>query len=458
MNKPISRRDFLRIGTAVTAGLAAQTLLAGCQPAPTAEPAEPTAKPADTPVPTEAAKEITFSLWHRYFWEPVGPVFESFAQKFTEKHPNITLEPNLFGDEDYKSTIKIAMASEDPPDLFYAYGGNWLKFFVEDGLVADITPYWEQYKWKDRLVDRALNGVKYGGKYYAVPTELNTAGIYYNKRIFEEVGIEPAEVPTWDEFLGYCKQLKDAGYQPMCLGNKEGGWTQWWWDYSVARENGNEYRKKVVRGEIPLNDKGIVTALERVMTDIFRAGNMNDNINGLDIFGWLGLMAEGNTGMTLVHSLTIPFIQAMMPEPYEVGFFIYPQVHSDIEIANDLYVEGVQCMSAGNPEKDLGALWLDFIISEEIQSEWAVNGSFIPTVKGTEQYLPPIGKDAYEMVDKYDSFAHLDLVFHPEIVTAIFANVQSLLNGDMTEQEAMDAAQAVAETTPWVGIPQGEAE
>ena len=450
MSKPISRRDFLKIGTAATAGLATQVLLGGCAPAPTPEPVA-------TAVPTEAAKEVTFSLWHRYFWEPVGPAFESFTQKFMEKYPNITLETNLFGDEDYKSTIKVAMASDDPPDLFYAYGGNWLKFFVEDGLVADITPYWEQYGWKDRLNERSLNGVSYGGKYYAVPTELMTAGIYYNKKIFQEVGIEPVEVPTWEEFLGYCKTIKDAGYQPMCLGNKEGGWTQWWWDYAVARENGNEYRKKVVRGEIPLNDQGVVASLERIMTDIFNAGNMNDNINGLDIFGWLGMMAEGNTGMTLVHSLTVPFIQGMMAEPYEIGFFIYPQVHADIEIANDLYVEGVQCLSERNPEKDIGAQWLDFIISEEIQAEWASNGTFIPTVKGTEQNLPELAKSVYETVEKYDSFAHLDLVFHPEVVTAIFANIQSVLNGDMTEQEAMDAAQAVAEKAPWVGVPQGEA-
>jgi ABC-type glycerol-3-phosphate transport system substrate-binding protein len=146
-----------------------------------------------------------------------------------------------------------------------------------------------------------------------------------------------------------------------------------------------------------------------------------------------------------------------MAEPYEIGFFIYPQVHADIEIANDLYVEGVQCLSERNPEKDIGAQWLDFIISEEIQAEWASNGTFIPTVRGAEQNLPVLAKSVYETVEKYDSFAHLDLVFHPEVVTAIFANIQSVLNGDMTEQEAMDAAQAVAEKAPWVGVPQGEA-
>jgi hypothetical protein len=55
------------------------------------------------------------------------------------------------------------------------------------------------------------------------------------------------------------------------------------------------------------------------------------------------------------------------------------------------------------------------------------------------------------------SFAHLDLEFHPEVVTAIFSNIQAVLNGSLTVQQAMDNAQHVAETTPWVGVPQGEA-
>jgi ABC-type glycerol-3-phosphate transport system substrate-binding protein len=364
---------------------------------------------------------------------------------------------NLSGDEDYKTAITVAIASGDPPDIFYAYGGNWLKFFVDEGLLADLTPYWEQYKWKDRLDEKSLKGAIYSGKYYAVPTELTSAGIYYNKRIFEELGIEPPEVPTWDEFLGYCEKIQAAGYLPLCLGDKEGSQMQWWWDYSVVRENGNEYRKKVVRGEIPLNDKGVLAGLGRIMTDIFNAGYMNDNIVGLGWFDWFSLMAAGDVGMTLVHSFIPPqFFVALMEEPFEIGYFLYPQVHKDIEIANDLYVEGFQALSAIGEHNDEGAKWLDYMISPEVQTEWAAI-SFIPVVKGTEKALPPLTKYVYELGSKYDTFAHLDLEFHPEVKTSLLSNLQSMVSGELTPQEAMDAAQAVAETAPWVGVPQGEA-
>jgi ABC-type glycerol-3-phosphate transport system substrate-binding protein len=96
------------------------------------------------------------------------------------------------------------------------------------------------------------------------------------------------------------------------------------------------------------------------------------------------------------------------------------------------------------------------MISPEVQTEWAAI-SFIPVVKGTEKALPPLTKYVYELGSKYDTFAHLDLEFHPEVKTSLLSNLQSMVSGELTPQEAMDAAQAVAETAPWVGVPQGEA-
>ncbi len=457
MSERMTRRDFFKFSAAVAAGLTAPSVLSAC-----GGTTAPTGAPIATTVPvaaTQPPQPVNFSLWYRYFWDPVKTTFEGFTDQFQAKNPNITLEKNFFGDEDYKSTIKVAMASDNPPDLFYGYGGNWLKFLVDEGLVAEVSNYYDRYGWQGKLVDLAARVNTIGGKHYSVPTEICTAGIYTNKAIMEKAGIDPPEVVTWDEFLGYCDKIQAAGFLPLCLGNKEGGWTQWWWDYAVARENGNDYRKQVVRGEVPLNDKGVVSALDRVMKDIFfnPKGYMNEDINGLDIFGWLGLMASGTVGMTLLHSFVPPqLLPGMMQVPFELGFFMYPQVNKSIDIANDLYVEGVQCISAKNPAPDEGAKWLDFMLSPDTQAAWAAT-SFMPTIKGAEGSLPELTKNISATVSKYDSFAHLDLEFHPEVVTAIFSNIQAVLNGSQTVQQAMDAAQKVADTVPWVGVPQGEA-
>ena len=54
---------------------------------------------------------------------------------------------------------------------------------------------------------------------YVIPTNKNIEGIWYNKEIFEEQGLE---VPTtMDEFMDVCEKLNDAGIQPLTVAGAE---------------------------------------------------------------------------------------------------------------------------------------------------------------------------------------------------------------------------------------------
>ena len=53
------------------------------------------------------------------------------------------------------------------------------------------------------------------GVTYMTPSALGDAyGVYYNKDIFDQVGITE-EPKTWMELLAVCQKLKDAGIQPI---------------------------------------------------------------------------------------------------------------------------------------------------------------------------------------------------------------------------------------------------
>ena len=67
----------------------------------------------------------------------------------------------------------------------------------------------------------ALSSVTYDGD---IVTQIQQVyailGTYYNKDLFSQAGIE-GEPQTWDEFLEDCKKLKDAGIQPIVMGDKD---------------------------------------------------------------------------------------------------------------------------------------------------------------------------------------------------------------------------------------------
>src|SRR4051812_2830637 len=65
-----------------------------------------------------------------------------------------------------------------------------------------------------------LEKITYKGKNYTVPTGLSYySGMFYNKKIFEQNGIQ---VPTtWSELISACEKLKTAGVVPLGIGGKD---------------------------------------------------------------------------------------------------------------------------------------------------------------------------------------------------------------------------------------------
>lgn len=66
----------------------------------------------------------------------------------------------------------------------------------------------------------ALSSVTYDGDIVTDTSSVAILGTYYNKELFAQAGIE-SEPQTWDEFLEDCKKLKDAGIQPIVMGDKD---------------------------------------------------------------------------------------------------------------------------------------------------------------------------------------------------------------------------------------------
>src|SRR5262249_1119626 len=76
-----------------------------------------------------------------------------------------------------------------------------------------------------------LNVLKDGGKLYGLPTSYYQMGLIYNRKIFQDAGLDPNKPPTtWDEVRQDAKAIQDKlgskginGYMDNSAGN-QGGW------------------------------------------------------------------------------------------------------------------------------------------------------------------------------------------------------------------------------------------
>ncbi|MBQ8406199.1 MAG: extracellular solute-binding protein, partial [Clostridia bacterium] len=82
---------------------------------------------------------------------------------------------------------------------------------AQSGLIYDLSNLVPQDVQDDFL---SLN--KYDGKVYGLPIQESSAGFYYNKNIFRDLGIDVSGYTvdnpwTFDQFKDVCRRLRDAG-------------------------------------------------------------------------------------------------------------------------------------------------------------------------------------------------------------------------------------------------------
>jgi ABC-type glycerol-3-phosphate transport system substrate-binding protein len=136
------------------------------------------------------------------------PALEFFTQKMTEALPDMPAEASLMPIDQAteKATITLASGS-DALDIIYVNEPMMLRF-AKAGWLEPLDAYWEKFKDEynlDDFPDAVLEPLRYEGKLYAVPFNVNVMFFFYRKDLFEEAGVGPPD--TFEEYLELAEQF-----------------------------------------------------------------------------------------------------------------------------------------------------------------------------------------------------------------------------------------------------------
>ncbi|HEX2621621.1 MAG TPA: extracellular solute-binding protein, partial [Phototrophicaceae bacterium] len=191
---------------------------------------------------TAAAQDkVTVHWWHISTEEGPQAYWQKTADDYMAAHPDVTIEITVLENEAFKSRLVTVMQAGDPPDIFQSWGGGVLWAYADAGLVRDISPELEG-EWKDSFAAQAaLDLYSKDGAYYGVPWNWGAVGLFYNKALFTQAGLDPENPPkTWTEFIDAVKALQAAGITPISLGEREKWPGHFWWVYLAIREGGQD--------------------------------------------------------------------------------------------------------------------------------------------------------------------------------------------------------------------------
>jgi raffinose/stachyose/melibiose transport system substrate-binding protein len=143
-------------------------------------------------------------------------LMNEIIDEFNESHSNIVVEQEF--QKDASSVIKVKFASDDVPDITTVVTQE----YIDQGKYIDLS----NEKWWDRIqpaIKDMCTDVK-SGKQYRVASNMTMAGLFYNKAIFDELGINEAR--TWKDFEGDLAKIKEskADVVPLFMAGKD-SWT-----------------------------------------------------------------------------------------------------------------------------------------------------------------------------------------------------------------------------------------
>jgi raffinose/stachyose/melibiose transport system substrate-binding protein len=166
-------------------------------------------------------------------------ILERFNELYGDEIEVVVEE--LPSDQAYVDKMKVLMSSKNLPDIISGKNGL-LELAVKGGFAVELDPYLDaDPEWKEAIGEEALKKNSINGKVYAIENSRAIVGYFYNKEMFRQANIKPAE--TWDEWFSNLEKLKTIGVAPLALMTGENCWTTNLILASIVGTNGPEGNK-----------------------------------------------------------------------------------------------------------------------------------------------------------------------------------------------------------------------
>ncbi len=195
------------------------TLLSACAPKEEAKKEESKAKQTEKKEEkkTEAKKEeaggpsgeIRMGYWDK----GQTPYLEACVTEFNKKYPNVTVTLELNSWKEYWTKLENSIAGGGAPDVFWM-NGPYVTKYAQGGVIMPIDDLLANSEIDTSNYAQALLDLYHiDGVQYAIPKDFDTIGLWYNKKLFDEAGVEyPKDDWTWEDMVEAAKKLtKDDG-------------------------------------------------------------------------------------------------------------------------------------------------------------------------------------------------------------------------------------------------------
>lgn len=429
---------------APTAAAAATTIAATTAPTAAATTAASSATKAPASVATTGSTtEISF-FFPSAASGPIVPTINGYVDEFNKQNNGIKVTPTYIGGyTDVTTKIQTTIdGGGQPPETAVLLSTDL--YALKD---ADyIVPFTDYLKGQDAYLNdfypAFMKNSMDGNDVYGIPFQRSTPVMYYNKDLFQQVGLNPDQPPQkWADMVDAAKKLVKADGSRWGVEIPSDGFPYWVFQ-GMAIGNGKNYVDPS-GNKVYFNDPAVVQALQAWVnlgaTDkvapnsiVVWATTPADLIGGKTAIAWhttgsLTDIVKQSTGKFQIGVSFLPGLKGPGAPTGGGNFYIFKKTPKDKQQAAFKFIQ--------------------YLSSPEMEARWTVDSGYVAARKSA--WDQPVLKDYAQKVPQVlvarDQLQYADKEFSthsgPQVQKAFGDELQAALTGKKTPQQAMDDAQ-----------------
>ena len=404
-------------------------LLPACRPA---------ADPSSHQIASESGK-VTVTYW-RHYKDTEEAAMLALIQRFEEQHPGVHVRLRTFPYDVYRTKVVATLSAGAGPDIINIHN-SWTYGYVKSGLILPVPVEVLSKKELANEFFPMMRSFSSLGNYYAVPVGAGNLGLFYNRALFREAGLDPKRPPrTWDELVTMAKKIarRDASGKLVragaCIGRPEGQG----WNYlveGVLRQAGVPLTAKDLRS-VRWNTAAGVAAL-----DWFTGFITRHEVYSVMLPEQLDTFRLGLSGMTVDGPFAMGQLKNLAPD-LDYGVAVLPVGPKGIR-ANYGTAWGNAVTRKATPEvQKVAWKFIRFIASYESMKFWCEKVGELPMrrrVLRDREFIKRIGRLGPFLEQMEYSFASVKKD-ETEYRIAIAEAIQEVLLNDVPPARALDTA------------------
>ncbi|WP_277212893.1 ABC transporter substrate-binding protein [Isoptericola croceus] len=386
----------------------------------------------------------TLTIWHYENDDSaMGQAWAEAIEIFEAEHPDVTVDVEKQTFEQIQKNAKIVLTGDDVPDVMeYNKGNATAGQLASQGLLTPLTDVAEEKGWADKLPGSLQTTARYdesglmgSGEWYGVPNYGEFVGVYYNKDMFAEHGLE---VPTTlEELEQVLAAFEKEGITPLAEAGAEYPLGQLWYELVLANsERGFVDQYQLFEGDVDFHGPEMTAATEK-LDEWIKAGYVANDSAALTAEDMGVSFINGTYPMMVSGSWWFGRLVAEMEDDW--GQFNFPGNQLHAGSSGNVWVVPTNADS-----KSLAAEFIDITLRPEVQEVFAQTGGL--PVAGDASTIED--ERTKELTENFQAILDADgLAYYPDwpvpgYYDVVVSQLQSLVNQSKSPSEVLDGLES----------------